>query len=292
MPTTLYTIFMDRNRRVRAGWAILLYLVTVASAIAGLSTLIQMFDLISALPPITTIDDPRLVVSGLSWLIGGLGATVVGSALVRDRFGQAGFSDPRALPRAALGLALGAGIVAVAVAVPWGAGRLGLGGPTRPGLELVREGALQLGAVAPQSVAEEIVMRGFLLRQLIRGAGRPVAVLATGSIFGVLHLFNPNASWLAALNIALVGIMLGVIVIRTGSLWMTMGMHVAWNFCEGFVFGQPVSGLGDRITVLHKTADVGKLWTGGAFGPEASIPAALVTVLVTVVALAWRTKPQ
>ena len=78
---------------------------------------------------------------------------------------------------------------------------------------------------------------------------------------------------------ALVGAWFGATMIRSGSVWMPMGLHVAWNFFEGFVFGQPVSGNppGTSLFVAGPAAPPG-FWSGGAFGPEAAGWTALVLV--------------
>jgi len=31
--------------------------------------------------------------------------------------------------------------------------------------------------------------------------------------------------------------------IRSGQLWLPIGLHMGWNLCEGVIFGFPVSGL-------------------------------------------------
>ena len=92
--------------------------------------------------------------------------------------------------------------------------------------------------------------------------------------------FNPAATWLAALQVALVGAWFGALTVRTGSLWVAMGLHVAWNFFEGFVFGQPVSGNAPGTSLLiGGNAAAPTFWSGGAFGPEAAGWTAVVLVL-------------
>jgi hypothetical protein len=51
-------------------------------------------------------------------------------------------------------------------------------------------------------------------------------------------------------------------------LWISIGLHIGWNFFEGPVFGFPVSGLETTALLIH--SDTGPaLITGGSFGPEA-----------------------
>lgn len=135
-------------------------------------------------------------------------------------------------------------------------------------------------------VAEETMFRGYGLRNAAEGLagvfGPQWAVLAalmlTSLIFGVLHSFNPNASFLSTVNIVLAGILLGIGYVLTGELAIPIGLHITWNFFQGNVFGFPVSGLGPVGATVLTVEEVGPtLWTGGPFGPEAGL---LVTAAI------------
>jgi hypothetical protein len=78
--------------------------------------------------------------------------------------------------------------------------------------------------------------------------------------------------------------------LRTRSLWFPLGVHWAWNWMMGAVFGVPVSGI-DRLTpnpLLHAAADHPQWLTGGAYGVEGG--AACTLALVISILFIWRTR--
>ena len=71
----------------------------------------------------------------------------------------------------------------------------------------------------------------------------------------------------------------------TRSLWLPIGLHFGWNFTEGGLFGAAVSG--GKAEGIVKTVITGPpLISGGEFGPEASLIALAVCLLVTAILLA------
>ncbi|MBT3321582.1 MAG: CPBP family intramembrane metalloprotease [Anaerolineae bacterium] len=117
---------------------------------------------------------------------------------------------------------------------------------------------------------EELLSRGYQLQNLADGINLTWGVIISSAVFGILHLGNPNATWLSAVGIFFAGIFLAYGYLRTGQLWLSIGLHIGWNFFEGVIFGFPVSGLDVfRLTRINVTGP--ELWTGGAFGPEAGL---------------------
>ncbi len=133
---------------------------------------------------------------------------------------------------------------------------------------------------------EEVVFRGVILRHLESLTGSWIALAITSALFGAAHLANPNASWFAALAIAVeAGILLGAAYLLTRRLWLAIGIHAAWNFTQGWVFSVPVSG-GDAPLGLLITRRIGPDWlTGGEFGLEASVVAMVIATLAGLVLL-------
>ena len=117
---------------------------------------------------------------------------------------------------------------------------------------------------------EELLSRGYELQTIASGLNLFWGVIISSAVFGLLHLGNPNATWVSAAGIFFAGLFLAYAYIRTKQLWLSMGLHLGWNYFEGVVFGFPVSGL--SIYPLTRIEVHGpELWTGGAFGPEAGL---------------------
>lgn len=153
---------------------------------------------------------------------------------------------------------------------------------------------VQAIALSIQSgVMEEVLTRAIILRLLWRAFGPWVAFALSAAVFGALHLTNPNATPFAAVCIAVeAGVMLGAFYALTGRLWVSIGVHAAWNFTQGYLFGAAVSGTGFGPSIASSTArpDLPVILTGGSFGPEASLPALVVGTAVGagVLWLAWK----
>lgn len=117
---------------------------------------------------------------------------------------------------------------------------------------------------------EELLSRGYHLQTIASGINLFWGVLISSAVFGILHLGNPNATWVSAVGILFAGLFLAFGYLTTRQLWLSIGLHIGWNFFEGVVFGFPVSGL-DIYRLTRITVTGPELWTGGAFGPEAGL---------------------
>lgn len=175
----------------------------------------------------------------------------------------------------------------------------------RGALETTREGAPFFPIILAPMVGwvclglhEELVFRGYQLTNMAEGLNfsrfgpRGAIVLAlvlSSFLFGVFHVWNPNASVLSTINLTLWGgLLLGFGYVLTGRLALPMGLHIAWNFFEGNVFGFPVSGWGTLgATFLSIEQSGPPLFTGGAFGPEAGLLTIAASILGVWMIVLW-----
>jgi membrane protease YdiL (CAAX protease family) len=120
-------------------------------------------------------------------------------------------------------------------------------------MKTVRKALLGVGAAVAIGVGEEVLFRGLLLRRLTRDTGRVAGVLLTTAIYAAVHAIGkapasgPVTAWsgierTAALlapvtttvalpelvGLALLGLVLAAARLRTGSLWVPIGIHAAW----------------------------------------------------------------
>jgi CAAX protease family protein len=138
------------------------------------------------------------------------------------------------------------------------------------------------------ALAEEAVFRGYPLQTLSRARLAWLGVFLTSVPFAMAHLWNPNSGKLPFLNTVLAGIWLAIAYFRTRSLWFPLGVHWAWNWALGSLFGLPVSGLTLVSNPLMKASDLGPAWlTGGSYGIEGG--AACTIALVVSSLFLWRT---
>jgi CAAX protease family protein len=129
------------------------------------------------------------------------------------------------------------------------------------------------------SAGEELLFRGFGFQVLLRAWGGWKTILPVGILFAELHAGNPNASWLGLANTAGFGILFGYAFLRSHDIWLPIGLHFGWNFTLP-LFGVNVSGLTIRLTGFTMRWSAGTLWSGGEYGPEASILTSAVLLLL------------
>lgn len=152
------------------------------------------------------------------------------------------------------------------------------------GLGSVTGAVALLGFMAAAAVTEELMFRGVLFRIVEERTGTWIALALTGAVFGLMHLFNPDASVWGAICIAVeAGFMLAACYAATRNLWVPIGLHFAWNFAAGGIFSVVVSGNGESEGLLDTSLSGPALVTGGDFGPEGSLYTVAAGVALTVV---------
>ncbi|MBW5251811.1 CPBP family intramembrane metalloprotease [Streptomyces sp. P01-B04] len=141
-----------------------------------------------------------------------------------------------------------------------------------------------IGFMAAAAVTEELLFRGVLFRLVEERTGTWIALTLTGALFGLAHLFNPDADLWGAVAIAIeAGGMLAAAYAATRTLWLPIGVHFGWNFAASGIFSTEVSGNDTQQGLLDAVTSGPKLITGGAFGPEGSVYSVAFGVVMTAV---------
>ena len=174
-------------------------------------------------------------------------------------------------------------------------GALRLTLPPRVGAEALLLGAGYLLVFIVLGLREEFLYRGYGLSTLAGNIGFwPAAVFWSGW-FVASHANNSAETTLGLATVGLFGVFACLLLRLTGNLWMPIGFHAAWNWCQTFLFGVGDSGHaaapGHFFTASVPTSAPEWL-SGGATGPEGSaLCVALIATLILGLALYRRQTP-
>jgi membrane protease YdiL (CAAX protease family) len=128
---------------------------------------------------------------------------------------------------------------------------------------------------------EELIMRGYILNNLLQSMNKYVALLFVSMIFSAMHIFNPNFDLMSFFSIMLAGLLLGISYIYTKNLWFPIALHFSWNFFQGTIFGFKVSGK-ELYSVINQHPVENNILNGGDFGFEGSIISQIFIVIATL----------
>lgn len=262
--------------RLRLGWRILAFAVLFVGLAVPVGALV------------TPLIPGPMAGASLPALLGALGAGWILLAMEGRSPAALGFHGGRELVgEVVLGLALGCVVGLAAVALMAVAGGVGWERDVGSAAAWLAVLVASLWTFLLPAAAEEALFRGYPLQALAEGWGPGWAIVVTSIVFGLAHLPNPAVTVVGALNVAAAGAFLGVLYLRTGSLWWATGAHLGWNWAHGFLVDLPVSGLDLVDAPLLEGRTEGPAWlSGGAFGPEGSLLATAVLLGATV--WAWR----
>lgn len=294
------SIFIDRDGRLRSGWRFLLAVITLFAAFLISEVVAGGFTKDAAIRNV--ISRPlaaAIMLAVFLWMAKLLDHAPRPAAYI-------GLGEDHAWKRDLLGgCGLGAALVSICIGVIAISG--GYHVAPSPSLAVSRSTAVAVVAwiFFCGALAEELGFRSYPFLRLIecfekltllipsptakshaRSIGSWFAILLLAGMFGAVHLGNPNATFFGFANTVLIGVFFGLLMVKTGSLWLLWGVHFGWNFTLGALYGLPVSGI-NQFSVLWTGHADGPNWlTGGAYGIEASATATGV-ILVALLAVAW-----
>ena len=143
-----------------------------------------------------------------------------------------------------------------------------------------------------QGTAEELVTRAWLIPQLAKRTNLKVAIIISSSLFTLLHLGNPGITFLSAIDLFLFGVAMSLYLLKTDTIWGIGGIHGAWNFAQGNLFGVLVSGQSSGTSIMKFIPQGNQDWlSGGSFGIEGSIVSSIILFLL-ILYLAYQLKKE
>ncbi len=290
----LKQLFLNDARRLRSGWRLLIFAGVFMVLMFGITVAFRVTYALAVnlAPEMSAPYHLADLVYRLTLLVASLGA---GYICARELEG---------LPWRSLGLTLHAGwlrdlligsaiglvSLALATAIAFVGGGLRFSLSPMPIESIATTVLVAAGLFIVAALAEEALFRGYPLQTFARARLIWVGVLLTSVPFALGHLENPNAgSLLAFVNTALAGVWLAVAYLKTRSLWFPLGVHWAWNWALGALFGLPVSGI-TRVAPnpILIGSDLGPAWlTGARYGIEGGVACTIALVVSTI--FIWKT---
>jgi len=284
---TARVVFRDSSGAVRPPWRLLVF---VAASIASL--IVINGAVVPLVSGVLALIGVRLVL--FPWAL--LGAVVLAHAITFRLVDPRGWRSVR-LDRSAVRLrpmltaaVLGAGAVLLATVPLLAIGWLRI--VPGPAGSSVGTGLTIVPFLAPAALWEEMVFRGYGFAVLAEWWGIPAALGVTSLAFGLVHLENAGATVGSVSVVVLAGLFLGGVLVAMRSLWAAFTAHLAWNWTLAGVLHSAVSGV-PFATPEYRVVDAGPDWaTGGVWGPEGGLPAALSLLAVTIYLYARRTRRE
>jgi membrane protease YdiL (CAAX protease family) len=282
-------IFFDRTGRLRSGWRAVMFfipfvLISFALIMISLMVLAQFpVPESSAAPLRLTI--PFAISAVVALLLG----WVCGKFFEQVPYRSLGAGLTKGwISHVAIGCAVGAVAFLIALIAAMIGGGIHIGSnTTSSGGDIVATLASTFVIFAVGAASEETLFRGYLLQTFLRSGYTGFAVAMTAFVFASAHNANPDANGLSWLNTLLAGVWFSAAYLKTRDLWFPFGIHLAWNWLQGPVFGISVSGIsGFAADPLFRATDNGPAWlTGGSYGIEGGLACTLALLIST--AMIW-----
>lgn len=283
-------MFKNKYGEIRSGWPLSLSLAMVFLIQMGLGVVVAVlammqtgFDAVVNNPEAYT--QAVMSITEAPWINFIMYTVMIGGLLLifwlvyKRPVKELGLYAEGWIPQLLFGGLLGLALMALAVVLLLVTGNARLSGFNGAG---IATGLFWLGFVRYLFVGffEEILSRGLMMTVLKTTRNKWVIILTPAVLFGLLHILNNNVTVFSLANIALVGVLFAYLFIKTGRLWVPIGLHITWNFMQGYIWGIPVSGSGIPTCAFTTTVFTGPDWlTGGAFGIEGGAACTLVILL-------------
>ncbi len=121
------------------------------------------------------------------------------------------------------------------------------------------------------AIFEELISRSFFINGLKNYIkSEYLIIFITGIFFSLAHILNKGVTIISSISTFIGGVMYAYAFLKSKNIWLPIGLHFAWNFVQGCVFGFFVSGY-HFSSILNIEILENNFLTGGAYGPEGSL---------------------
>jgi membrane protease YdiL (CAAX protease family) len=324
-PSAVHRVFIGPFG-LRAGWSLLIYFAILAGIIFGVRAIhdynkakehqaaVATAQASGKPIPATVKHDPNApadlrdmmtqegIMFGAIFLI-----SVLMAFIERRRVSAFGLGGQGSVGRFIIGAAWGLAAISLLVGTLLALHLVSFDARLDHGWSILEYGGAQLLLFLFVGLVEEYLFRGYLQFTLTRGlvgVGKLIspthartiafwiATVITSGLFFLAHMGNSGEDMVGLVLVFGAGLMFVVALWRTGSLWWAIGLHMAWDWAQSFLYGVPDSGLlvQGRLFATHAVGN--PMLSGGADGPEGSILCIPIMLLVIVVLLFTRSSPQ
>ncbi len=282
-------IFIDRDGRIRSGWRSIIYLLAVSFFLSvlgvGLNALLFYLPIGFSQDSLLGFLFPNAILLSVALSVGWL----CGKFLENLPFRALGaWLTKKWLKDFTFGLIFGAAAIGAAALITIVSGATSFEFNRNAGQSaILLTLAVSLGIFTIGAAAEEAFFRGYFLQTFLRSNLAWLAILLTSATFAAAHLQNPSVNYLAMLNTILAGVWFSAAYLKTRTLWLSFGLHLAWNWVQGAVLGIPVSGITEITTapLILPTNHGAEIFTGGDYGIEGGIACTIILILAII--LTW-----
>ena len=272
---------------IRAGWSVLIFVLIIAIPAMVLSLAVRKIFHIDpkAIKPKELTPGLLLLQEALVCALQ-LAATAVMARIEHRSVWAYGLAARRVGAKFAIGGLGGFACLSLLVGLLAAGNFLIFDGVALHGVSILGYGLIWLAGFAAVGVTEEIAFRGYIQSTFTRGMGFWPASLLSSLLFGAAHISNHGESVLGLTGVVTAGLVFCVLLRATGSLWVGIGFHAAWDWAQSYFYGTPDSGLLARGHLLISHAAGSARFSGSEAGPEGSALAAPV-MIAGLLALVW-----
>lgn len=271
---TLRWIFRGPNG-IRAGWGVLIFILILAVP----TTPLRLYVAHHHLMPKGEIAPGLVLINDAMTLALILAATAIMARIEKRSVWSYGLSGRRRMAHFLAGCLGGFLCLSLLVGILYAGDYLSFDGLALHGPAILAYGLIWFAGFILVGMAEETMFRGYLQYTLARGVGFWPAAVILSLLFAALHIGNHGENVFGILQVVAAGLALSLLLRVSGSLWLSIGFHTAWDWAQSYFYGTPDSGLMMKGHLFMTHATGNPRFSGGTAGPEGSMLATPLLIL-------------